>query len=185
MAASLLLICFLNFKYWLWPCFVWLFWIPTDTRWKWWLMDTLIQFSHITLFGFVNEQPNLHIIIHVQSLSAPLLAFSPLLYPYLLFLVLINRFDLTVLTFRTAIIQIGNRYLHTQGLKVMIILCTSRTTRCFSHYIYAITSFLRTSNWTLIWDVVTSQRPSHCYSLACSIANLSGVSTRSWGFIFI
>ena len=66
-------------------------------------MVALIQLSHITWFGFVNEQPNFHILIHVQSLSAPLLAFSPLLYPCLLSLGLINRFDPAVLTFCTDI----------------------------------------------------------------------------------
>ena len=47
----------------------------------------------------------------------------------------------------------------------MIFLRTSGTTRWFPHSVYVITSFLRTSTWTLIWDLVTSQRPSHCYSL--------------------
>ena len=47
-------------------------------------MVALIQFSHITRFGFVNEQPDFHILIHVQSLSAPLSEFLPLLYPCLL-----------------------------------------------------------------------------------------------------
>ena len=66
-------------------------------------MVALIQFSHITRFGFVNEQPSFHILIHVQSLSAPISAFSPLLYQCLLSLGLINRFDPAVLTFCTAI----------------------------------------------------------------------------------
>ena len=66
-------------------------------------MVALIQLSHITRFGFVNEQPILNILIHVQSLSAPLSAFSPLLYPFLLSLGLINRFNPDVLTFSTAI----------------------------------------------------------------------------------
>ena len=48
----------------------------------------------------------------------------------------------------------------------MILLRTAGTPRCFPHSIYVITSFLRTPNWTLIWNVVTSQRPSHCYSLS-------------------
>ena len=47
----------------------------------------------------------------------------------------------------------------------MILLRTSVTLRCFPHYVYDITSFQRTSTWTLIWDVVTSQRPSHRYFL--------------------
>ena len=47
----------------------------------------------------------------------------------------------------------------------MILLRNSGTPRFFPHSLYVITSFLRTSNWTLIWDVVTSQRPSHRYSL--------------------
>ena len=108
-------------------------------------MVALIQLSHITWFGFVNEQPNFHILIHVQSLSAPLLAFSPLLYPCLLSLGPINQLDPAVLTSRTAISYIGNRYLYTQLLKVMILLHTSGAPGCFPHYIYVITSFLRTS----------------------------------------
>ena len=47
----------------------------------------------------------------------------------------------------------------------MILLRTSGTPRCFSHSVYVITSFLNTSTWTLIWDVVTSHRPSHFYLL--------------------
>ena len=105
------------------------------------IMVALIQLSHITRFGFVNEQPNFHILIRVQSLYAPLLEFSPLLYPCLLSLGLINIFDPAVLIFRTAISQIGNRYLYTQRLKVMILLHTSATPRCFPHYVYVITLF--------------------------------------------
>ena len=47
----------------------------------------------------------------------------------------------------------------------MILLSISGTLRCFPRSIYVITSFLRTSTWTLIWDVVTSQLPSHHYLL--------------------
>ena len=47
----------------------------------------------------------------------------------------------------------------------MIILRTSGTPRWFSHCVYVITSFLHMSTWTLIWDVVTSYLPSHCYLL--------------------
>ena len=47
----------------------------------------------------------------------------------------------------------------------MILLRTSGTLRCFPHSVYINTSFLRASTWTLIWDVVTSQHPLHCYSL--------------------
>ena len=77
-------------------------------------MVALIQLSHITRFRFVNEQPNFHILINVQSISAPLLAFSSLLYPHLISMGLINPFDPAKLTFRTAISYIGNRYLYTQ-----------------------------------------------------------------------
>ena len=66
-------------------------------------MVTLIQLPHIMRFGFINEEPNLNILIHVQSLSAPLWGFSPLLYPCLLSLGMINRFDPDVLTSHTAI----------------------------------------------------------------------------------
>ena len=66
-------------------------------------MVTLIQLSQITRVRFVNEQPNFHILIHVQSLSAPLSYFSPLLYPCLLSLGMINQFDPAVLTFCTDI----------------------------------------------------------------------------------
>ena len=48
----------------------------------------------------------------------------------------------------------------------MILLRTSGTLRCFPHYVYVITSFLHTSTWTIIWDVVTSHCPSHRYSLS-------------------
>ena len=47
----------------------------------------------------------------------------------------------------------------------MILLRTSGTPMWFTHSVYIITSFLCKSTWTLIWDLVTSQRPSHCYSL--------------------
>ena len=66
-------------------------------------MVALIQLPHITRFGFINEQPNFHILIHVQYLSAPILEFSPLLYSCLLSLGMINRFNHAVLTFRTAV----------------------------------------------------------------------------------
>ena len=91
-------------------------------------------------FGFVNEQPNFHIRIHVQSLSAPLSEFSPISYPCLLSLGLINRFDPDVLTFCTAINFMGNIYLYTQRLKFMILLRTSGKPEvlyslCIHHYL--------------------------------------------------
>ena len=56
-----------------------------------------------------------------------------------------KRFDPAVLNFGTAIIYIGNIYLYTHRLKVMILLRTSGTPRCFPHSVYIITSFLCTS----------------------------------------
>ena len=100
----------------------------------------LVEISHIMRFGFVNEQPNFHIRIHVQSLSAPLSEFSPIPYPCLLSLDLINRFDPDVLTFCTAINFMGNIYLYTQRLKFMILLRTSGKPEvlyslCIHHYL--------------------------------------------------
>ena len=58
---------------------------------------------------------------------------------------MINRFDPAVLTFLTDISYLGNRYLYTQRLKVMILLHTPGNLRCFPHSVYVITSFLCTS----------------------------------------
>ena len=107
------------------------FCIPTVTVFFVLSMVALIQLSHITRFRFVNEQPNFHILIHVQSLSTPHSGFSTLLYPCLLSLGLKKRFDPSVLTFRTAISYIGNIYIYIHRLKVMILWRTSGTPRCF------------------------------------------------------